>query len=110
MNKCINKKKHIKNFSRQNKKDVIFNNGLKPFRSENKITTVHSKVNDEINYLFSGLSDHIARDPEIQNKIESLIKDIKNIQHVVHIKTQNHFRPRNLNSINYREKNGYNCD
>ena len=110
LNKCINKKKLIKNFSRQNKKDVIFNNGLKPFRSENKITTVHSKVNDEINNLFSGLSDHIARDPEIQNKIESLIKDIKNIQHVVHIKTQNHFRPRNLNSINYRERNGYNCD
>ena len=106
MNKSIDKKKIIRNSSRQNKNEVINSNILMPFKSENKINVVHSKVNNEINNLFNGLSDNIAKDPEIHNKIESLIKDIKDIQQVVQRKTQTHFRPRkqNKNSINNRKK------
>ena len=94
MNKSIHKKKHNRNASRQNEYEMIVNDRLKPFKSENRITTVHSKVNDEINKLFSGLSENIVKVPEIHNKIESLIKDIKDIQQVVHRKTQSHFRPK----------------
>ena len=105
MNKSIDKKKIIRNASRQNN-EILENNILMTFKSENKINVVHSKVNNEINNLFNGLSDNIAKDPEIHNKIESLIKDIKDIQQVVQRKTQTHFRPRkqNNNSINYRKK------
>lgn len=110
MNKSIIKKKHIRNISRKNKEEVILSEGLKAFKSENKITVVHSKVNDEINNLFNGLSDNIVKDPEIHNKIECLIKDIKDIQQVVHRKTQTHFRPRKQNSINFRKKDGDNCN
>jgi len=94
INKSIHRKKHNRNPSRQNNYEMIENNKLKPFKSENRITTVHSKVNDEINKLFSGLSENIAKVPEIHNKIECLIKDIKDIQQVVHRKTQSHFRPK----------------
>ena len=69
------------------------NNGLKPFKSENKIRIVHTKVNNEINNLFKGISDNIAKDPEVHNKIENLIKDIKDIKQVVLRKTQSNFRP-----------------
>ena len=106
-NNSNRKKNPIRNISRQNKKEVFFSSRLKTFKSENKITVVHSKVNDEINNLFSGLSDNIAKDPEIQNKIESLIKDIKDIQQVVHIKTQStqsRFRPRKQKSFNCKKK------
>ena len=94
VNKSIHKKKHNRNPSRQNNYEMIEDNRLKPFKSENRITTVHSKVNDEINKLFSGLSENIVKVPEIHNKIECLIKDIKDIQQVVHRKTQSHFRPK----------------
>ena len=106
MNKSLSKKKNNRNISKQkNKNGTISNNGLKTFKSENKINVVHSKVNSEINNLFNGLSDKIAKDPEIHNKIESLIKDIKDIQQVVHRKTQTHFRPRKDNNvINCRQK------
>ena len=103
-NNSNRKKNPIRNISRQNKKEVFFSSRLKTFKSENKITVVHSKVNDEINNLFSGLSDNIAKDPEIQNKIESLIKDIKDIQQVVHIKTQSRFRTRKQKSLNCKKK------
>ena len=103
MNKSLNKKKIIRNISRKNRDEM--NEGLKAFRSENKINVVHSKVNNEINNLFSGLSDNIVKDPEIHNKIESLIKDIKDIQQVVHRKTQTHFRPRKQKS---KKKDGKN--
>lgn len=94
INKSVHKKKHNRNPSRQNNYEMIEDNRLKPFKSENRITTVHSKVNDEINKLFSGLSENIVKVPEIHNKIECLIKDIKDIQQVVHRKTQSHFRPK----------------
>ena len=103
-NNSNRKKNPIRNISRQNKKEVFFSSRLKTFKSENKITVVHSKVNDEINNLFSGLSDNIAKDPEIQNKIESLIKDIKDIQQVVHIKTKSRFRTRKQKSLNCKKK------
>ena len=93
------KKKYIRNFSRQKKNEVYTNNELKPFKSENKIRVVHSKVNNEINNLFKGLSDNIAKDPEVHNKIETLIKDIKDIKKVVLRKTQSNFRPRKQNLI-----------
>ena len=99
MNKSINNKKLIRNISRKNKNEILTGDGLNAFRSENKINVVHSKVNIEINNLFSGLSDKIVKDPEIHNKIECLIKDIKDIQQVVYRKTQTHFRPRKQNSI-----------
>ena len=86
-------KKYIRNFSRQKKNEVYANNGLKPFKPENKIRIVHSKVNNEINNLFKGISDNIAKDPEVHNKIENLIKDIKDIKQVVLRKTQSNFRP-----------------
>ena len=86
-------KKYIRNFSRQKKNEVYTNNGLKPFKSENKIRIVHSKVNNEINNLFKGISDNIAKDPEVHHKIENLIKDIKDIKQVVLRKTQSNFRP-----------------
>ena len=86
-------KKYIRNFSRQKKNEVYTNNGLKPFKSENKIRIVHTKVNNEINNLFKGISDNIAKDPEVHNKIENLIKDIKDIKQVVLRKTQSNFRP-----------------
>ena len=86
-------KKYIRNFSRQKKNEVYTNNGLKPFKSENKIRIVHSKVNNEINNLFKGISDNIAKDPEVHNKIETIIKDIKDIKQVVLRKTQSNFRP-----------------
>lgn len=104
MNKSINPKLY-RNDSRHNKNELNENNELKPFKSENKITVVHSKVNDEINNLFNGLSDKIVKDPEIHNKIESLIKDIKDIQQVVHRKTQVHFRPRKQNNFVNSKKN-----
>ena len=106
MNKSIENKKIIRNTTRQNINEIIDNKNLMPLKSENKINVVHSKVNNEINNLFNGLSDNIAKDPEIHNKIESLIKDIKDIQQVVQRKTQTHFRPRqqNNNSIKYRKK------
>ena len=106
MNKSIDKKRIIQNTSKQNKNEIIEKNILMPFKSENKINVVHCKVNNEINNLFNGLSDNIVKDPEIHNKIESLIKDIKVIQQVVQRKTQTHFRPRkqNNNSINKRKK------
>ena len=97
VNKSIDKTNNIKSNSRQNKNEILINNRLMPFKSENKINVVHSKVNNEINNLFNGLSDNIAKDPEIHNKIESLIKDIKDIQQVVQRKTQTHFRPRKQN-------------
>ena len=106
MNKSFDKKKLIQNSSRQNTNEIKENNILIPFRTENKLNDFHSKVNSEINNLFNGLSDNIAKDPEIHNKIESLIKDIKDIQQVVQRKTQTHFRPRKQsnNSINNRKK------
>ena len=106
MNKSLNKKKIFQNSSRPKANEIIENHILMPFKSENKINVVHSKVNNELNNLFNGLSDNIAKDPEIHNKIESLIKDIKDIQQVVQRKTQTHFRPRNQNnnSINNRKK------
>ena len=106
MNKSLDKKKIFQNSSRPKANEIIENHILMPFKSENKINVVHSKVNNELNNLFNGLSDNIAKDPEIHNKIESLIKDIKDIQQVVQRKTQTHFRPRkqNNNSINNRKK------
>ena len=109
LNRSINANKLYRNSSRQNKDELNQNNELKPFKSENKITVVHSKVNDEINNLFSGLSDKIVKDPEIHNKIECLIKDIKDIQQVVHRKTQVHFRPRKQNNIVNQKKNEKDC-
>ena len=104
MNKNINKKKDNKNI---NNSELRVIDRLKPFRSENKIRIVHSQVNDEINILFNGLSDNIAKDPEIHNKIECLIKDIKDIQQVVNRKTQTHFRPRkqHFNNCQIKEEN-----
>lgn len=103
MNKSIDKKSN-RNSSKY-KNEIIINNKLIPYKSENKIKVVHSKVNNEINNLFNGLSENIAKDPEIHNKIESLIKDIKDIQQVVQRKTQTHFRPRKQNNdINCRKK------
>ena len=93
------KKKYIRNFSRQKKNEVYTNNELKPFKSENKIRVVHSKVNNEINNLFKGLSDNIAKDPEVHNKIETLIKDIKDIKKAVLRKTQSNFRPKKQSLI-----------
>ena len=107
MNKSIGKNKQNRNFSRKKVNEVIDNNRLKPLKSENRIKIVHSKVNNEINNLFSGLSDNIVKDPEIHNKIESLIKDIKDIQQVVNRKTQTHFRPRRQNSKNKKEEENY---
>ena len=104
MNKSIGKNKHKRNLSRQNHNELLGNNRLKPFKSENKLRIVHSKVNNEINNLFSGLSDNIVKDPEIHNKIESLIKDIKDIQQVVNRKTQTHFRPRRQTSKNKKKE------
>ena len=101
-NSSQQKKKSIRNFSRQKKNEVYTNNNLKPFKSENKIRIVHSKVNNEINNLFKGLSDNIAKDPEVHNKIESLIKDIKDIKKVVLKKTQSNFRPRKQSLIEYK--------
>ena len=101
-NSSQQKKKYIRNFSRQKKNDVYTNNVLKPFKSENKIRVVHSKVNYEINNLFKGLSDNIAKDPEVHNKIESLIKDIKDIKKVVLRKTQSNFRPRKQSLVEYK--------
>ena len=104
MNRSLSKKDSNRNISRQNQNEIISKHNLKPFKSENKITVVHSKVNKEINNLFNGLSDKIVKDPEVHNKIESLIKDIKDIQQVVHRKTQTHFRPRKQNNmINSRQ-------
>ena len=108
MNKSINNKKMVRNISKKNDNEVIMDDKLKPFKSENKINVFHSKVNNEINNLFSGLSDNIVKDPEIHNKIECLIKDIKDIQQVVHRKTQTHFRPRKQNSINKKGGIHYN--
>jgi hypothetical protein len=108
MNKSINNKKMVRNISKKNNNEVIMDDKLKSFKSENKINVVHSKVNNEINNLFSGLSDNIVKDPEIHNKIECLIKDIKDIQQVVHRKTQTHFRPRKQNSINKKGGIHYN--
>lgn len=104
MNKSIHKKKDNKN---NNNSELRVIDRLKPFRSENKIRIVHSQVNDEINILFNGLSDNIAKDPEIHNKIECLIKDIKDIQQVVNRKTQTHFRPRkqHFNNSKVKEEN-----
>ena len=101
-NSSQQKKKYIRNFSRQKKNDAYANNVLKPFKSENKIRVVHSKVNHEINNLFKGLSDNIAKDPEVHNKIESLIKDIKDIKKVVLRKTQSNFRPRKQSLVEYK--------
>ena len=109
MNRSLSKKDSNRNITRQNQNETIAKHELKPFKSENKITVVHSKVNNEINNLFSGLSDKIVKDPEVHNKIESLIKDIKDIQQVVHRKTQTHFRPRKQNiMINSRQKESNN--
>lgn len=82
-----------KNSSRQKNKNLKRQN-LKPFKSEAKINVVQLKVNDEINYLFNNLSDNIIKDPEIHDKIESLIKDIKGIQQTINRKTRSHFRPK----------------
>ena len=109
MNRSLSKKDCNRNISRQNKNEILSKHELKTFKSENKINVVHSKVNNEINNLFNGLSDKIVKDPEIHNKIESLIKDIKDIQQVVHRKTQTHFRPRKQNNmINSRQKENQN--
>ena len=89
MNKSIDKSN--RNTSKY-KNEKIVNNQLMPYKSANKINVVHSKVNNEINNLFNGLSENIVKDPAIYNKIESLIKDIKDIQQVVQRKTQTHFR------------------
>ncbi len=96
------KKKYIRNFSRQKKNEVYTNNALKPFKSENKIRIVHCKVNNEINNLFKGLSDNIAKDPEVHTKIETLIKDIKDIKNVVLRKTQSNFRPKKQSFVEYK--------
>ena len=102
INTSRKKKKYIRNFSRQKKNEVYSNNGLKPFKSENKIRVVHSKVNNEINNLFKGLSDNIAKDPEVHNKIETLIKDIKDIKKVVLRKTQSNFRPKKQSLVEFK--------
>ena len=101
-NSSQQKKKYIRNFSRQKKNEVYTNNGLKPFKSENKIRIVHCKVNNEINNLFKGLSDNIAKDPEVHTKIETLIKDIKDIKNVVLRKTQSNFRPKKQSLVEYK--------
>ena len=101
-NSSQQKKKYIRNFSRQKKNEVYTNNALKPFKSENKIRIVHCKVNNEINNLFKGLSDNIAKDPEVHTKIETLIKDIKDIKNVVLRKTQSNFRPKKQSLVEYK--------
>ena len=102
-NSSQQKKKYIRNFSRQKKKNEVYtNNALKPFKSENKIRIVHCKVNNEINNLFKGLSDNIAKDPEVHTKIETLIKDIKDIKNVVLRKTQSNFRPKKQSLVEYK--------
>ena len=101
-NSSQQKKKYIRNFSRQKKNEVYTNNDLKPFKSENKIRIVHCKVNNEINNLFKGLSDNIAKDPEVHTKIETLIKDIKDIKNVVLRKTQSNFRPKKQSLVEYK--------
>jgi len=101
-NSSQQKKKYIRNFSRQKKNEVYTNNALKPFKSENKIRIVHCKVNNEINNLFKGLSDNIAKDPEVHTKIETLIKDIKDIKNVVLRKTQSNFRPKRQSLVEYK--------
>ena len=96
INKSLNNNKKYNNnfFCKNNYDEVEQGIKLKPFKSDNKITIVKSKVNNEINNLFNGLSDNIVKDPEIHNKIECLLKDIKDIQQVVNRKTQSHFRPK----------------
>lgn len=91
----IKKKKNISR-QKQNEGNIGI---MKPFNSENKIKVVHLKVNNEINSLFSNLSDNVAKDPEIHNKIELLIKDIKGIQQAVNRKTQTYFRPKRSDNI-----------
>ena len=82
--------------------------------NKKELVAIIQKLNDkekeqkneinELNNLFSGLSDNIVKDPEIHNKIESLIKDIKDIQQVVNRKTQTHFRPRRQTSKNKKKE------
>ena len=59
-------------------------------------------MNNEINNLFKGLSDNIAKDPEVHNKIETLIKDIKDIKKVVLRKTQTNFRPKKQSLVEFK--------
>ena len=59
-------------------------------------------MNNEINNLFKGLSDNIAKDPEVHTKIETLIKDIKDIKNVVLRKTQSNFRPKKQSLVEYK--------
>ena len=80
------------NHSRQKKREEIDYEILQAYKSESKIRNVHTKVNNEINSLFLGMTDKMAKDPEINNKIKCLIKDIKDIQQIVNNKEQTNFR------------------
>ena len=80
MNQNIIKKNKSINKSIFNQKEINTPKRLKSINYENKINVVQYKVNKEINNLFNGLSDNIDKDPEIHNKIESLIKEIKDIE------------------------------
>ena len=52
INRSQQKKKYIRNFSRQKKTDAYANNNIKPFKSENKIRVVHSKVNNVFHRIY----------------------------------------------------------
>jgi len=95
MDKNLSKKRINRNYSRQNKMDErsIY---LNSFNLDTKINAVHYKVNHELNNLFNDLNDNIVKDPEFHKKIRALIRNIKDIQQVVHRKTQTNFRPKKI--------------
>lgn len=112
-NKILKRNESSKNRNEINlfmNENYINNNNYKDYYYGSQIKIVHSKVEEELSNIFKNLPDCCEKDPEITNKLELLMKNIKDIRKVIDKKTQtqNSFRPKknknqrscNINGIN----------
>ena len=84
-----NSNRLIKKNNKENKKEVNGKNCVKDLISEyadKKKDIVHSKVEKEINHIFKNLQDNNEIFPEVNNKLELLLKNIDDIKDAINKK------------------------
>lgn len=59
-----------------------------PFINKDKIKDVHIKVEEEISNIFNNIPEDYKKDPEIHNKLELMLKNIKDIHKSINRKTK----------------------
>lgn len=76
----------------QNNQDNYFDKYI-PMVSDNKKNIVQLKVQKELNNIFDNMPEDYEQDPEIHNKFELLLKNIKDIKGFINRRTQTNFKP-----------------